>query len=136
MGLTLYFNYYKNQQPAKVPTYKIIELFEEYIKWENEDGVMVEYDEMNSTFILIDMIEEFSEGFAINKPYGDRRLYESIYAASKFAPCILISPVGNSTIFNKNDINHFVLDLQECIHSDDFPIEFFESEEDFLNTHV
>lgn len=133
MGLALYFNYYKNQKPTKVPTYKIIELFEEYSKWENEEGIMVEYDEMNSSFIGIEMNEEFTEAFAINKPCGDRRLYESIYAASKFAPCILISPVGNSTIFNKNDINHFVLDLQECIHSDDFPIEIFESKEDFIN---
>lgn len=132
MGLTLYFNYYKNQKPAKVPTYKIIELFEENIKWENEDGFMVEYDEKNSSFIFIDMLEEFIEGFAVSKPCVDRRLYESIYAASKFAPCILISPVGSSTIFNKNDIIHFVLDLQECIHSDDFPIEIANSLEDFL----
>lgn len=132
MGLTLYLNYYKNQKPAKVPTYKIIELFEENIKWENEDGFMVEYDEMNSTFIFIDMKEEFCEGFAINKPCGDEQLFKSIYGASKFAPCILISPVGSSTIFNKNDIKHFVLDLQECIHSDDFPIEITNSLEDFF----
>jgi hypothetical protein len=132
MGLALYFNYYNNQKPTKVPTYKIIELFEENIKLEIEDGFMVEYDEMNSSFIGIEMNEEFTEAFAINKPCGDRRLYESIYAASKFAPCILISPVGNSTIFNKNDINHFVLDLQETINSDDFSIEIVNSLEDFL----
>lgn len=78
------------------------------------------------------MSEEFSEAFSIDNPCADKRFFESIYAASKFAPCILISPVGSSTIFNKNDIKHFVLDLQECIHSDDFPIELFESEEDFF----
>lgn len=48
MGQTLNLNYYKNQKPAKVPTYKIIELFEGFIKWEDENGIMVEYDEMNS----------------------------------------------------------------------------------------
>ena len=94
---------------------------------------MVKYDEMNSSFIFIDMLEEFSEGFAVSKPCGDKRLFESIYAASKFAPCILIHPDGNSILFNKKDIHHFDIELQKSINANDLQIQILESKENFVN---
>lgn len=79
MSSSIYFQAHLDGDSQEIEVSKIIDAFAPYVSKSDGFGFEVKYDEMNSSFIYLNVSDETCSGFSINKPCADKRLYMAIF---------------------------------------------------------
>ncbi len=120
MSYTIYFQAYENGGDGKINVQNIIECFEPYIIKKDEFGFRVKYDELNTSFIYINIENHFCDGFSVNRPCVDEKLYKSIFRVMKLGNFVSLAPSDDEYyIFDPLTIKHMpsnmIIDLENNI---------------------
>jgi hypothetical protein len=112
MGYTIYFQSHENGGDQQVETEKIVKCFEPYITKRDEFGFEVKYDEVNSSFVLIDLAAKTCSEFSVDRPCGDKRLFESIYKVTQLGNYVSLED-DRYFVFNEQTIENLPEDMEE-----------------------
>ena len=120
MSVSIYCQAHLNGDSQEIEVSEIIEAFSPHVVKSDEFGFKVEYDEMNSCFVYIDVKDKTCSSFSISKPCGDDRLYKAIFKCMKLGNFISYWSDGNKFyITNQSTISHIPSDMKEFLETDD-----------------
>lgn len=133
MGYSIYFQAHINGFDQEISVRKIIDVFEPFVKKKDEFGLEIEYDEENSSFILIDITKENCTHFSVERPCADKRFYSSLFKACQFGNFISLYPEGTCIVFDPKTLGHIPKGMKEAINDGSLTCETTLTENHYLN---
>lgn len=97
----------------------ILDCFAPFINNIDSDGFDVVYDEMNSSRVFIDQTNSTCDSFSVNRPCGDKRLYDAIYNCMKLGNVICYTSYGDKFFVTSLEVvNHLPHEMKTFVHSE------------------
>ena len=105
MSFDVFVQYFSSGQSEMIPLDDIREIFAPYAKEESESILQIVYDGQNSTALYLYKTtkDRKTEGFCINRPCADERLWKSVYDCMALGHCIVMWPGLEGVITDKMD---------------------------------
>lgn len=133
MSASIYCQAHLNGDSQEIEVSKILDAFAPYVSKSNEFGFEVWYDEMNNSFVYIDVNDELCSGFSVNRPCADKRLYMSIFKCLSLGNFISFWNDGDKFyITNQVTIDHIPPDMKEFLETSNVEIIAVKTADDYL----
>jgi hypothetical protein len=94
---------------------------------------MLQFPEAFYNIIHLDAESIYTNGFSVNRPCGDKRLYKSITDAAQLGNFICFFPEGNAYVLNDLTFDHFQKKMKEVFNEGSLDYEIISSCERFLH---
>lgn len=132
MSYEYYLQAHLKEEAQRIPTARILSIFEDFITGRGENYIRVEFEEGNSCDIFIDLNEPFESGFMISRPCYSKQLGRCIYQVMLLGNFVFYEPDGKGAIIaNPATEYHLPADMIEALGK---PV-LAESEDDFLELY-
>jgi len=133
MGVSIYCQAHISGDPQEIAVSKIVEAFSPYIVKSDEFGFKVEYDEMNNSFVYIDIQDKTCSSFSISKPCADDRLYKSIFKCLELGNLISYWSDGSKFyITNESTLSHIPPDMKDFLDDQNVELVIVNTVEEYL----
>lgn len=132
MGITIYFQAHINGSSQKIPVKSIVDIFLPFISKKNESGIEVRYDELNSSFINVNLEGKYCNNFSVSRPCGNQQFYKGLYKVCQLGNFISLYPDGDCVVFNKDTLDHLPESMKEAVTGGGFVLEIVPTEKQYL----
>ena len=119
MSVSIYCQAHINGDDQQLSVKDILNSFGTFVKNITLNGFDVVYDEMNSSHVSIDQENTTCSNFSVNRPCGEKRLYEAIYNCMNLGNVICYTSDGDKfLVINTATIDHIPTDMKNVINSE------------------
>ena len=119
MSVSIYCQAHNHGDSQLLAVKDVLTCFEPFIKSIDSSGFHVVYDETNSSHVFIDQINSTCDSFTINRPCGDKRLYDAIHNCMKLGNVICYTNDGDKFyVTSLETINHIPHDMKTFVQSE------------------
>lgn len=110
MSFDVFVQYFSDGKSEQVHLDSIRDIFAPYIKEESDTVWEVVYNKSNSSVLLLGKMDKEgrTEGFCINRPCADERLWKSIYDCLSLGNCVIMWPGLEGMITNRVNVRNHV----------------------------
>ncbi|MCE5186918.1 MAG: hypothetical protein LLF76_12410 [Planctomycetaceae bacterium] len=117
MSFDIFVQYFADGQQATVPLDAVLQKFSPYAEEESEDSWKVVYDEQNECSLFLGEVDDNRnvDGFCINRPCADERLWKSIHDCLAVGNGVLFWPGLEGLIATADVTEHIPEEMSESL---------------------
>jgi len=133
MSVSIFCQAHLNGDSQEIKVSEIIDAFAPYVVESDGFGFNVEFGDLNSSFVFIDLKNETCSSFSIERPCADDRLYMAIFKCLQLGNFISFWSDGEKFyITNRSILQHIPSDMKDFLASENVQIAVVNTVEDYL----
>ena len=118
MSFDVFVQYFKDGEVETISINSLRDIFAPYVTEELENIWRVVYDDLNSSVLLLREVDDGGniDGFCINRPCADERLWDSMYKCLSLGNCVIYWPGLEGLLSNRVEVSiHIPEDMLESL---------------------
>ena len=110
MSFDVFVQYFEDGEAGLVSINSLRDIFAPYVTEELENIWQVVYNDLNSSVLFLREVDDGGniDGFCINRPCADVRLWESMYKCVSLGNCVIYWPGLEGLLSNRAEVSKHI----------------------------